>query len=62
MKIVCDCGSENVSIMSVEEGIVKCDNKIISTADITYICNDCGKMETKSEYLYKMKYVKLKNE
>lgn len=51
---VCKCGSTNVNIMSVVENkITTKDGITIPTADITYICNDCGYAELDKNYLYK---------
>lgn len=46
MKLLCDCGSNNMDIMSIEEK----DSKVV---EINYICNDCGCIETDYRYLYK---------
>ena len=54
--ICCKCGSENVGIMSVIERTINSGNKKIPTVDITYICTDCGNLESKNEFLYKTKF------
>ncbi|MDF2880176.1 MAG: hypothetical protein K0R54_733 [Clostridiaceae bacterium] len=53
MKIICDCNSDNVSIMAVQEKDIKVKDINTKIAKITYICNDCGKTEVRTEYLYK---------
>ena len=54
IKHICECGSENVEIMSVVESIDKCDGLKIPCVNITYICNDCGYSEKDHQYLYKL--------
>lgn len=51
--ICCKCGSDNIDVMSVREKVLEEEGKQAVTADITYICADCGNAETENHHLYK---------
>ena len=60
IKHICDCGNDNVDIMSVVETVSEVNGCQISGVEITYVCSSCGNTDKDHRYLYQLDKISLK--